>query len=230
MLRIVFRNRHRNLSKAEGLGSGPQGRINRMRRMVSDLIRDERIEGWQFYLDESRGYAERLIQEAMKYGDNHQPTMDMVDYWLLEKDLIPKLYKVLCPRYSNWETSFTRMYRLPTEYPGDGKPRAVLELKGNPYPPVVTNHYDNSKTLLNMLLDGARKEYKYKNKISDRELEREMAEQLDRHAAIESDKSGPYMDTVDKTIINNLNDTKDIRSNTNMQGLDQGSSVDGKNF
>lgn len=60
MLRIVFRNRHRNLPKSEGLGSGPQGRINRMRKLVTALYRHERIEGPQHYLDESRGYAERV--------------------------------------------------------------------------------------------------------------------------------------------------------------------------
>ena len=60
MLRIVFRNRHRNLPKAEGLGSGPQGRINRMRKLVTALYRYERIEGAHHYLDESRGYAERV--------------------------------------------------------------------------------------------------------------------------------------------------------------------------
>ena len=60
MLRIMYRRRHRNLPKGEGRGSGPQGRINRMRQMVTSLVRDERIEGIQQYVDESRGYAERV--------------------------------------------------------------------------------------------------------------------------------------------------------------------------
>jgi len=64
MLRIVFRNRQRNLPKAEGLGSGPQGRINKMRKLVTALIRHERIEGYSHYLDESRGYAE-LVQTTL---------------------------------------------------------------------------------------------------------------------------------------------------------------------
>jgi len=60
MLRIVYRRRHRNLPKAQGLGSGPQGRINKMRQLVTSLVRHERIEGVSHYVDESRGYAERV--------------------------------------------------------------------------------------------------------------------------------------------------------------------------
>lgn len=60
MLRIVFRNKPRNLPKAEGRGSGPQGRINKIRKLVTALVRHERIEGYYEYLDESRGYAERV--------------------------------------------------------------------------------------------------------------------------------------------------------------------------
>lgn len=63
MLRIVFRNSQRNLPKAEGRGSGPQGRINKMRKLVTALIRHERIEGYSHYLDESRGYAELVNTE-----------------------------------------------------------------------------------------------------------------------------------------------------------------------
>ena len=58
MLRIVFRNRQRNTPRAEGIGSGPQGRINKMRKLVTALVRHERIEGIHHYLDESRGYVE----------------------------------------------------------------------------------------------------------------------------------------------------------------------------
>ena len=46
------------MPKAEGTGSGPQGRINKLRRIVTDLFRYERVEDKSFYLDEARGYAE----------------------------------------------------------------------------------------------------------------------------------------------------------------------------
>jgi len=64
MLRILYKMRHRNLPKSKGPGPGPehgpQGRIDRMREMVTFLVRHERIEGVTHYIDESRGYAERV--------------------------------------------------------------------------------------------------------------------------------------------------------------------------
>jgi len=47
-----------------------------------------------------------------------------------EKDLIHKLFKVLVPRYQNYEASFTQIWNLPIQYPGKPIPRAILELKG----------------------------------------------------------------------------------------------------
>ena len=60
MLRFRYRFRQRNLPSAEGTGSGPAGRISKMRKLVTALIRHERIEGKHPYLDEARGYAERV--------------------------------------------------------------------------------------------------------------------------------------------------------------------------
>ncbi len=63
MLRIVYRNKARRMSKASGRdelfrGLGPQGRIDRLRKIVTALIRHERLEGsWNFF-DEARTYAE----------------------------------------------------------------------------------------------------------------------------------------------------------------------------
>jgi len=68
----MYRRRHRNLPKAQGRGPGPehgpQGRINKMRELVTSLIRHERIEGITDYIDESRGYAERVWQMQLRYS------------------------------------------------------------------------------------------------------------------------------------------------------------------
>ena len=58
MLRIRHRVRHRKMSKAEGPGTGPLGRITKLRKLVTALVRHERIEGKYHHLDEARGYAE----------------------------------------------------------------------------------------------------------------------------------------------------------------------------
>jgi large subunit ribosomal protein L17 len=56
--------------------------------------------------------------------------MELADYWILEKQLIHKLFKVLVPRFENCPVSYTRMFRAPRAYPGIYYKRAVLELRG----------------------------------------------------------------------------------------------------
>lgn len=63
MLRIVYRNKPRKLRGAMGFdelghGYGPKGRIEKLRQILTALIRHERLEGTYSFLDETRGYAE----------------------------------------------------------------------------------------------------------------------------------------------------------------------------
>lgn len=148
-LKIKINPRHRNLKNV----LGPEGRLMKLRKTVTALIKHERIELNFNRADESRGYVERvskvqseyvtwsiyfnnnihsqLISEAIRHGDCHKPTMEMADYWLLEKQLIHKLFKVLAPRYKDYSISYTRLMNSPT-YPNDDPryPRTVLELRG----------------------------------------------------------------------------------------------------
>ena len=52
------------MSKAKGPGPGPEhgplGRITRLREIVTELVRNERVEGNAQYMDEARGYMERV--------------------------------------------------------------------------------------------------------------------------------------------------------------------------
>lgn len=86
--------------------------------------------------------------------------MDIADYWLLEKQLVHKLFKVLTPRFENFQVSYTRMYKAPREYPGTEFKRAILELRGNPYPPVKPDYSQNRGFIHNVLLDEAKKQYR----------------------------------------------------------------------
>lgn len=93
----------------------------------------------------------------------------MADYWLVEKQLVHKLFKVLVPRYINYNISFTRMFNAP--HNGDGYKKAILELRGNIYPPLSQSTNANQNLIHNVLLSEAKKAYrtqKYK----------EMAEKL----------------------------------------------------
>jgi len=74
-----------------------------------------------------------LISEAIRHGDTHKPTMEMADYWIEEKQLIHKLFKVLVPRFNDYQTSYTMLYRAPKAYPEIVYPRSVLELRGLAY-------------------------------------------------------------------------------------------------
>lgn len=56
--------------------------------------------------------------------------MELANFWIIEKQLIHKLFKVLVPRYQNYTTSFTKLHNAPYIYPGYAYKRAVLELKG----------------------------------------------------------------------------------------------------
>lgn len=72
----------------------------------------------------------QLISDAIRNGDCHKHTMEMADFWLNEKQLVHKLFKVLVPRYQNYNSSFTRLILGPKTYPGYYAGTAILELKG----------------------------------------------------------------------------------------------------
>lgn len=75
-----------------------------------------------------------------------------------EKDLIHKLFKVLAPRFQPHPGSYTRMLHIPNRDSLDRAKMAVIELKGNPYPPLIRPRRDSEKTLLNQLLKGYRED------------------------------------------------------------------------
>lgn len=86
----------------------------------------------------------------------------MADYWLLEKQLVHKLFKVLVPRFEHCNVSFTRMYKAPRPYPGMQYLKAILELRGNPFPSLLPDTHTNRNLIHNVLLDEAKREYRTK--------------------------------------------------------------------
>ncbi|XP_047216932.1 39S ribosomal protein L17, mitochondrial [Girardinichthys multiradiatus] len=142
---------------ARKMGLGPESRINMLRNILTGLVRHERIETTQARADEVRFYAEKLIDYGKK-GDTDEKAMKMASFWLTEKDLVPKLFKVLAPRFENQLTGYTRMARIPNRENLDRAKMAVLEYKGNPFPPLYPVKKENELTLLNQLLKGYREE------------------------------------------------------------------------
>lgn len=82
----------------------------------------------------------QLISEAIKRGPNDPEMMQIADFYILDKPCVHKLFKVLAPRYENYTTSYTKMYKVSMGYPDKWYPRACLELRGK----LHTNiHYYN---------------------------------------------------------------------------------------
>ncbi|XP_070691766.1 large ribosomal subunit protein bL17m [Pempheris klunzingeri] len=142
---------------ARKLGLGPESRIDMLRNILTGLVRHERIETTRARADEVRFYAEKLIDFAKK-GDTDEKAMKMASFWLTEKDLVPKLFKVLAPRFETQPKGYTRMAHIPNRQNLDRAKMAVLEYKGNPFPPLYPVKKENELTLINQLLKGYREE------------------------------------------------------------------------
>ncbi len=111
----------------------------------------------------------QLISDAIRYGPCHRPTMECADFWLQDKACVHKLFKVLVPRYEkDGESSptYTRLARGPSKQNDRYPNRAVLELRGNPFPPLYQRsseaEFSNKDLLHNVLLAEVRREKKSK--------------------------------------------------------------------
>ncbi|XP_072249998.1 large ribosomal subunit protein bL17m [Leuresthes tenuis] len=142
---------------ARRIGLGPESRINILRNILTGLVRHERIETTWARADEVRFYAEKLVDYAKK-GDTDEKAMKMACFWLTEKDLVPKLFKVIAPRFESQPGGYTRMARIPNRNNLDRAKMAVLEYKGNPFPSLYPVRKENELTLINQLLKGFREE------------------------------------------------------------------------
>ncbi|NXM61964.1 RM17 protein, partial [Illadopsis cleaveri] len=132
-------------------GLSPRSRLDLLRNLVTALVRHERIETPWARADEMRGYAEPTSVRA-RCGAGAERAVPQ------EKDLIHKLFKVLAPRFQPHPGSYTRMLQIPNRDGLDRAKMAVIELKGNPLPPLVRPRRDSDKTLLNQLLKGYRQD------------------------------------------------------------------------
>ena len=140
-----------------------KGRFTFLQQVLTALFRYERLELTSSKTVEVQGYAELLLQEALRNGPNHKPTMELMDFYLLQKDLIHRMFNVFVPRYARFEGPHTKASFVPTKPAGrihvGGMRRQMLELKGNPYPPVEPRHLDNKQSLANILLAEAKRDY-----------------------------------------------------------------------
>uniref|UniRef100_A0A915PQA5 Large ribosomal subunit protein bL17m n=1 Tax=Setaria digitata TaxID=48799 RepID=A0A915PQA5_9BILA len=126
-----------------------------LRRMCSTLFREERAEFRFHRAVELRPYAERLLQFGIFRGPEDPYTKEMVDWWIMEGDIREKFFEVYVSRFQGQKGPFTSLYFIQDD-PSEGQyDRGVIELKGNPYPPIITQKMDYSHNLLNVLLKNA---------------------------------------------------------------------------
>ncbi|CAH8668223.1 unnamed protein product [Heterobilharzia americana] len=161
-LRFPVRAKAYRLRNSEGTGGGVTGRMMLLRRYVSRLLDDERLELVWSHAVEARLYTERLIQEGVmastqqdlislfEYWKNSDETenkmktnigiLELAVFWLTEERLVEKFFKVLVPRYRFYERAYTSLFKIQAPvYPvkgNGGYAFGILELHGNPWPPV----------------------------------------------------------------------------------------------
>lgn len=172
---IPFNVRSKKYNIKSIVENTPSGQLYHMTLRLSDLFRDERIVLNYNRATELRPHAERLIVEALRNGDRHKPTMELANYWLKEKNLVHKLFKVFVPRYENYASAFTALHMLGVDYEKysmtiteikeNGRPyihkrgQAVLEMRGNILPPIKRPQVNRANLLTNVLLNSARESY-----------------------------------------------------------------------
>ncbi|KAI1725459.1 ribosomal protein l17 domain-containing protein [Ditylenchus destructor] len=142
-----------NIDPANG-----RARIEVLRRMVNQVIREERCEFKFNRAEECRQYVERLLQIGVYRGLDNEYTMDMMKWWLIEEDNLDKMFNILIPRYKDDKIKepWTAIYRLPKmrlkKSTGNGvrvfvNDIAVLELKGNPFPSIEPIENERLETM-----------------------------------------------------------------------------------
>lgn len=137
----------------------PWKRLDILQKMVNALVIHERVETTFHKAHETQKYMERVIDIA-KYGLSNDYCRDMMEFWIPEQTEKDKLFNVLLPRYADIERGYTRLAVLPewTEPYRPTKKMAVLELKGNPLPPLPIKE-KNPYTLQNVLIAAAKDDW-----------------------------------------------------------------------
>jgi len=167
-LRFKVQPKPWKIQDSESRHQGLRGRLLTTRKSVTALIENERLE-----LSYSRGvvareYTERLIQEAVTHGDQHIQTMELADWWLKDKSLVHKLFKVLAPRFKDMNSSYTRLFNAPfiPTLERNRNQRVIVELKGHPFPPLSYSNIEVNRNIIsNVLLSEARREARLRDEF-----------------------------------------------------------------
>ena len=106
------------------LGRDTSARKALFRSILTSFFQYERIETTEAKAKEISGLAEKMITLA-KRGDLH--ARRQVLSYLLNEEVVKKLFETIAPKYSDRQGGYTRVYKLGPRR-GDAAPMAILEL------------------------------------------------------------------------------------------------------
>ncbi|MEW6662786.1 MAG: 50S ribosomal protein L17 [Bacillota bacterium] len=95
-----------------------------LRNIVTSLLKEERIETTEPRAKELRSIAEKMITLG-KQGGLHARRQALA--YLLDEDVVTKLFKEIAPRYQNRQGGYTRMVKTSFRR-GDAASMVMIEL------------------------------------------------------------------------------------------------------
>ena len=106
------------------LGRPSAHRKSMLRNLVTDLLREGRIQTTDCRAKEARREAEKMITLA-KRGDLHARRQVLA--YVFDEDVVTKLFEEIAPKYADRNGGYTRITRIGPRR-GDAAEMAVLEL------------------------------------------------------------------------------------------------------
>ncbi len=106
------------------LGRRPDHRRSLFRNLATSLLRHERMTTTEAKAKELRGPVDHMITLA-KRGDLHARRQALA--FLLDEDVVTKLFDSLAQRYQDREGGYTRILRVGPRR-GDAAPMCIVEL------------------------------------------------------------------------------------------------------
>lgn len=107
------------------LGRPTDQRQAMLRNLVTSLLAHDRITTTESRAKETARTAEHMITLA-KRGDLHARRQALA--FIVDEDVVTKLFDVLGPRYADRSGGYTRVLKLADPRRGDGAPMAIVEL------------------------------------------------------------------------------------------------------
>lgn len=95
-----------------------------LRSLATAILKNERVTTTEARAKAARPVVEKMITLG-KRGDLHARRQALA--YLLEEDVVTKLFAEIAPRYTERAGGYTRIYKAAPRR-GDGAPQAIIEL------------------------------------------------------------------------------------------------------